>query len=134
MVGEATIRASARGKRVLTAFAERAATLAVRNTDRDLLILALVALVVAGFSNHEDDARVVMPLLERSAILIDSDPSRAFEEASVVIGFPASNVLVEWLSLPLDHRTLASVRFVEERDEDGFQYRFDPTPIQSRRQ
>jgi hypothetical protein len=117
--------ASERGRRVLRAYAERMASLAVRRGDARLLVRAAVAIVLGGLDQNALEALMVMPLIENSARLLGADLASIFEEGASVVGHPGSVSLMTWLTRAPEDRTLAAMGFVETADEGGFRYKFD---------
>lgn len=117
-----TAHASERGRRVLRAYAERMASLAVRRRDVQLLVRAVVAVVLGGLDQNALEALMVMPLIENSARLLDADLAAIFEKAADAVGHPGSVNLMLWLTRAPEDRTLQSMGFVEAEDEGGFRY------------
>jgi hypothetical protein len=116
--------ASERGRRVLRAYAERMASLAVRRRDAHLLVCAVIAIVIGGLDQNALEALMVMPLIENSARLLGSDLADIFEKAAAIVGHPGSVNLMVWLTRAPEDRTPAAMGFVEASDEDGFRYKF----------
>jgi len=116
--------ASEAGRRVLRAYGERMASLAVRRRDAGLLVRAVIAVVIGGLDQNALEALMVMPMIEHSAGLLDADLAGLFEQAANVVGHPGSVNLVTWLTRTPEDRTLASMGFVESSDEGGFRYKF----------
>jgi len=117
-----TTRASERGRRVLRAYAERTASLAVRRRDAELLTRAVVAIVLGGLDQNALEALMIMPLIENSARLLNTDLAGIFEIAADSVGHPGSVNLVLWLTRAPEDRTLESMGYVEADDEGGFRY------------
>lgn len=124
VVASVTASASERGRRILRAYTERMASLAVRHRDAHLLVRAVVALVLGGLDQNIPEALMLVPLIENSAKLLQNDLSQIFEEAAGVTGHPGSVSLMMWLTRAPQDRTLASMGFVEASDEGGFRYQF----------
>ena len=124
MVAGFIASASEVGRRVLCAYAERMASLAVRRRDADLLVRAVVAVVIGGLDQNALEALMVMPLIENSARLLTVDLAGIFEQAAAVVGHPGSVNLMVWLTRAPQDRTLAAMGFAEGSDDDGFRYRF----------
>jgi hypothetical protein len=117
-----TAQVSERGRRVLRAYAERMASLAMRRRDAQLLVRAVVAVVLGGLDQNALEALMVMPLIENSARLLEVDLASIFESAANSVGHPGSVNLMLWLTRAPEDRTLASMGFVEAEDEGGFRY------------
>jgi hypothetical protein len=87
--------ASESGRRVLRAYAERMASLAVRRRSEQLLVRATIAVVMGGLDQGEREALMVMPLIEHSAGLLDAHLPSIFEQAAAVVGHPGTANLRE---------------------------------------
>jgi hypothetical protein len=124
-VAAVSARASERGRRVLRAYAERTASLAVRRKDAQLLVRGVVALVMGGLDQNTPEALMVMPLIEHSAQLLDVDLASIFEQAASCVGHPGTVSLMLWLTRAPDDRTLESMGFVVTADEGGFRYKLN---------
>jgi hypothetical protein len=121
----ATVAAvSERGRKVLRAYAERAATRAVRNDAADLLVLASIALVMGGLDQNDREALLRMPLVEDASRRIGVDLATVFEEVAGLVGHPGTVNLVLWLSRAPEDRTLEGIGFAAGDDGDGFRYRW----------
>ena len=112
-------------RRVLCAYAERMASLAVRRHDPKLLVGATVALVVGGLDENRHESLMVMAPLEDSAKRLGVDLPDLFKYVSKIVGHPGTVNLAVWLMRRPEDRTLASMRFVSDEDQDGFRYRLD---------
>jgi hypothetical protein len=123
-VAESIAGASEVGRRVLRAYAERMASLAVRRRDADLLVRSVVAVVIGGLDQNALEALMVMPLIENSARLLEVDLAGVFEKAAAVVGHPGSVNLMVWLTRAPQDRTLAAMGFAEGSDGGGFRYKF----------
>ena len=110
------------GRHVLGAYAERAASRAVRAKSQDLLVSALVALVVGGLDQNALEALTRMALVEDAGHRIGAEPGVFFGTAADVVGHPGSVNLMIWLSRSPDDRTPESMGFSAGRDESGFRY------------
>lgn len=118
-------RLSENGRRVLRAYAERMASLAVRRRDRATLIRALVAIVLGGLDENRLESLMVMAPIEDSARRLGFDVPGLFEEVSKIVGHPGTVNLVVWLSRQEDDRSLSSMGFIAAEDADGFRYKLD---------
>jgi hypothetical protein len=107
---------------VLSAFAERTASHAVRQQDERELRAGLYAAALALALTT--DAREVLPavaLLYRAATMIGRDPDREFAAVSHWIGDHASGLVDFTRRAPAD-RTIEAMGFVEGADENGFRF------------
>lgn len=111
--------------RVLLAWGERMASLAVRRRDRDLVVLGLTAVAMAGDELVDFRERLIpVPLHRRAAQLIGEKPKRLFDAAAAL----SDEAGARWLR---DRgRSRAGPRrmgFREGTDADGgFRFRQDP--------
>lgn len=115
---------SERGRRVLGAYAERAASRAVRNNDPELLVLALVALVVGGLDQNALETLMGTALVEDAGHRISAEPGVFFGKAADAVGHPGSVNLAGWLSRRPEDRTPECMGFEAGEDESGFRYRY----------
>jgi hypothetical protein len=122
---EATERASERGRRVLRAYAERMASLAVREVDPDLLVRALIALTIGGLAQNERESMMVMSLIENSAKRLELDLESLFEQVSSMVGHQGTAAFAIWLRRSQHDRSLSAMKFVESADEGGFRYKLE---------
>jgi hypothetical protein len=125
-IDAASVTISERAGLVLYAYADRMASLAVRRSDVRLVVSAVTALVVGGLWRFDQEALLVMPLIENSALLIGIDPNALLNLASPIIGGPGTAALVSWLNRAPATRTLSTMGYYESLDDDGFRYRREP--------
>ena len=123
-IGSAIAGISEASRRVLLVYAERAATRAVRNTDRELLFSGLVAAVVGGLDQNALEALIRMPLLEDASRRLGIEPADVFGEVAEAVGHPGSVNLMVWLSRAPEDRTLECMGFEAASDPSGFLYRW----------
>ena len=115
-------RLSEKGRQVLAAYAERAASRAVRDMDPDRLTHGLVALVIAGLDHNSLEALLRMPLFEDASRRLGVEPSDLFEDVAGIVGHPGSVNLMVWLARRPEDRTLDSMGFSVGNDKSGFRY------------
>ncbi|MBX6750875.1 MAG: hypothetical protein IRY85_14580 [Micromonosporaceae bacterium] len=111
-----------RAATVLSTFAERAATLAVRRQDARELRAGLIAAAIALMTT--DDPRDVIPvlaLLYRAAERLGHDPDREFAAANELCGGKAESLLQFVRRAPAD-RSLRAMGYEEVEDKDGFRF------------
>jgi hypothetical protein len=123
-VGEALAAVSDTGRRVLCAYAERSASLAVRERSIDRLVSALVATVIGGLDRDDREAMMPMALVDDACTRIGQDPTGFFSMAAHVVGRPGRANLMRWLSRSPEDRTPAAMGFEPSHDESGFRYRW----------
>jgi hypothetical protein len=108
---------------VLRAFAERMASFAVRQRSSEPLRRGLLALALGGAADDEREMIMVLPLIYRSAQLIDADPDSLFGETSQALGGgTASELIRDFPARSVEDRSLTAFGFTEGRDADGFRY------------
>jgi hypothetical protein len=115
---------SQKGRQVLGAYAERAASRAVRDKDRDLLVLGSTALVVGGLDQNALEALTRMPLIEDASKRLGIELADVFEEVAGIVSHPGSVNLMRWLSRAPEDRTPECMGFAAAEDGSGFRYRF----------
>jgi hypothetical protein len=81
LVAEVSSTITGHGRDVLRAYAERMASLAVRKSDRDVLLNAVIANVVGGLSTNEHESLMVMAPIEDAAARLGVDLPGLFEDA-----------------------------------------------------
>jgi hypothetical protein len=106
---------------VLSAFAERMATLARRTGDADHLRAGLDAMVLAHLGTADRDAVIPLALLWRSAEVIDLDPREAFVAAERRAGVDGG-ALARFADRPPEDRGIDAMGYREVEDEFGFHY------------
>lgn len=114
---------SERGRRVLRAYAERMASLAIRRQKDQLLVRATVALVFGGLDRNDREALRIMALVEHSANALGVDVVAVLEQAADAVPHPGSVNLMLWLTRAPEDRTIEAMGFVESSDPGGFRYK-----------
>jgi hypothetical protein len=108
---------------VLQAYAERLASLAVRQRQPTLVEASVVALGLSMVMG--DDARewlLVLPLPWHAAELLDQPPKNLFTLVAANLPEPARTALHQFVQRAPEDRTLAAMGYQEGRDEEGFRY------------
>ena len=118
-----TTEASRDGRDVLLAYAERAATLAVRLRDRGAVIRALIAVEIGGLSYGSRQALITMSLIDRACRIIGCDFEDALEEAARKVGHPGTLAFATWLTRSAEDRAIEAMGYGEGQDVDGFRFR-----------
>ena len=121
-VQEACARVSQRGRDVLAAYAVRAASRAVRDSDPECLIRGLVAVVVGGLDENGREALLHMPALEDACRRLGLEPGDVFGDAAAAVGHPGTVNLALWLARAPEARTLECMGYGVREDESGFRY------------
>jgi len=104
---------------VLRAFAERMANLARRHESARDLRLGLDALAIAVLLGESREAILIMPLLWRSAEVLELDPAKEFTKAADRHDVKELRAFID--RQPED-RSIESMGYVETHDESGFSY------------
>ncbi|MEV6283672.1 hypothetical protein [Kribbella sp. NPDC051770] len=107
---------------VLATYAERAASLAVRDRDANKIRTALIATAIA--LDLTDDFRDVIPslaLLYRAAELIDLDPPTEFRTAATLLDLQAPELTQFPRRSPAD-RSIQAMAYIESTDDQGFRF------------
>jgi hypothetical protein len=108
---------------VLRAFAERMASLAVRECSLRPLRVALLALALGGAADDVREAILILPLVYRSAELIGADAAALFAEAAAMCDEAfAAQEIEAFPRRNRQDRSLAEFGYVESADPDGFRY------------
>ncbi len=106
---------------VLSAFAERMATLARRTGDAGRLRAGLDAMVLGHGGAADRDAVVPLALLWRTAEVLDVDPREEFLTAEARAGV-TSGALSRFADRSPADRAIAAMGYREVDDEFGFSY------------
>ncbi|MEP6695554.1 MAG: hypothetical protein ABJA34_01610 [Pseudonocardiales bacterium] len=104
-VQAALAEVSPRGRQVLLAYAERSASIAVRNTVPDRLIRALIALVIGGLTQNALEALMRTALVEDAARRLGAEPAELFGETADLVGEMGAFALKLWLGRRPEDRT-----------------------------
>jgi hypothetical protein len=123
-VSQALASVSEKGRQVLRVYAERAASRAVRDGSRDLLVLATIALVVGGLDQNALEALTRMPLIEDASKRLGIELSEVFNDVAGIVGHPGSVNLMVWLTRSAEDRTPECMGFAAAEDKAGFRYRW----------
>jgi hypothetical protein len=123
-VEAACSNSSESARRVMCAFAQRAASRAVRDNSEAHLVDAAVALVLGGLGESDYGALMNMALVDDAAHRINVDVADVFERAASVVGHPGTAALMLWLSRRPEDRTPESMGYVGVMSDAGFRYRW----------
>ncbi|MFJ8689860.1 hypothetical protein [Micromonospora wenchangensis] len=105
---------------VLTVFAERAASIAVRHQDVHEIRAGLLAVVIS--QEIADDPResiAALSLLYRAAEMIGGDPNSEFVAASNAVGGEVGGLL-DFLRRSQEDRSIEAMGYEEGDDQGGF--------------
>jgi hypothetical protein len=108
---------------ILICYAERMASLGVREKSRDRLVEGLVALVIENhFGDWRDNLTVLSPLYD-AAKKIGSNPDELFLEVASLYKNNVATSIEQFTKRPLESRSLAAFNYSESSDADGFRYK-----------
>jgi hypothetical protein len=116
--------ATEEGRRVLAAYALRAASRAVREKSEYLLVSALVALTVGGLDQNALEALMIMSLIDDAGCRIGAERELFFADAADLVGHPGSVNVMAWLSRSPEERSPEAMGFGAGEDSSGFRYIF----------
>lgn len=114
-----------RHESTLQAFAERMATLAVRERSEIRVELGLVALSLAGLGRGAREAIMVLALLFDAARRVGASPDRVLVEAAVTLGNDTCTAVHAFLTRSETDKSLASMGFRFGSDADGPRYLYE---------
>lgn len=108
----------------LSAYAERAASLAVHQSDPEPLVRGLVAIGLAATQLYEKEVLILLPLFWRSAERIGVDGTLLFTSASDLLGDAAPDP--DWIRLFPERdergRSLGVMGYEEREEPNGLLY------------
>ena len=107
---------------VLLAYAERMASLAVRENSVDTLSKGLVALRIASKLIYVKEALPVLALMYNSANKLGIDPTNLFSTLVLRDGDELKVFVDSFLSRSAEDRSIQAMGYVEGEDEAGFRY------------
>jgi hypothetical protein len=108
--------------RVLSAFAERAASIAVRHQDVRELRAGLLAIALAqAITNDPRDPLAPLALLHRASEMIGSDPNSDFVAVNDLVEGRGGGLL-DFLHRSPDDKAIAAMGYEEGDDKHGFRF------------
>ena len=108
---------------VLAAYAEREASLAVRNQSPAVLRLSLLALGLSALTSQDGRESVsVLSLPWRSAELLGLNPESTFEDVAALLPDSPRRFIRAFAGRPAPDRTLDAFGYREAKDAGGFRY------------
>ncbi len=112
-----------RGTRdLLNTFAERMASLAVRDQDPDRLRVGLLALVLGGRDDGDRGSLPVAALIFDAAKRLDMDPASLFGTIGLQIGEPGLSALRAFAARKEEDRTIEAMGYRKRDRPDGLLY------------
>lgn len=106
--------------RVLGLYAERMASLAVRNNGVEPLKKGLFALLIYARTEDPKEVLLVLSLLHDAAIKIAGTAQNIFDEVGSMIG--AADLLNGFLNRSDEDKSIDAMGYEESQNEDGFLY------------
>ncbi|MEU6371829.1 hypothetical protein [Streptomyces sp. NPDC046909] len=107
---------------VLSAFAERAASIAVRHQDaRELRAGLLAAAIANSITGDEREALPALALLHRAAEMIGNDPRLEFSSVYEIWG-GREGALAKFLRRSPEDKTIEAMGYEEGDDKRGFRF------------
>lgn len=106
--------------RVLGLFAERMASLAVRQNSIEPVKRGLFALLIYARTEDPRDVLLVLSLLHDAAIKVRGMPKTIFNEVGAVFG--GSSLLSDFLNRSDEDKSIDAMGYVESKNEEGFLY------------
>jgi hypothetical protein len=106
----------------LTCFAERMASLGVRERSRARLLEGLVALVIEGYKDDFRSNMVCLAPLYDAALKIGVDAQVLFEEAAGYLRNAPYRDIVEFPRRKPENRSLEAMGYEDSNDAAGFKY------------
>lgn len=116
--GSNTISHSKTADSVLEAFAERAASLAVRTKDDIWIRNGVAALCATSIASDRRESEIVLCLLYDAAIRLGLSPRAVFSEGL----FLKRNLIESFLCRDEKDKSLSSMGYIAGADADGFRY------------
>lgn len=106
-------------RRILAAYAERAAMRAVRDDSAEPLHRGCTAIMAAISDPPEREPLMSLSLLHRSADLLEISFAEVLLPAATLAGEVATQVARNWITRMPDQRTIADMGFRESTDDNG---------------
>jgi hypothetical protein len=106
--------------RVLGLFAEKMATLAVRENSIEYVKQGLLALLIYARTVDARDVLLVLSLLHDATIKTGNAPKSIFQAAGVVLG--GAEFLSEFLNRTDEDKSIDAMGYEESKNEEGFIY------------
>jgi len=107
----------------LIAYSERMASLAVRDRNREHIILGLVALGLDGWRDDWRDNAAVVCLHHDAARRMGLHPDDLFEEAARMLPDKPANALRSFLRRSEEDKAVEAMGYSAMADTDGFRYK-----------
>jgi hypothetical protein len=109
----------------LLAYSERMASLAVRNRDRNTLLLGLLAVGISGWRDDPRDGMMLLSLFFDAAQRLGVPPSSLFNDAGTLLPVDIGSELRAFLNRSPEDRSIRVMGYSDGNDADGFRYQYD---------
>lgn len=106
---------------VLGLFAERAASIAVRRSSKELIKDGILALLIYDFTADTRDTLLVLSVLHDAAIRIGADPYTLFEEIGSIFG--QSEFLLQFLKRNEEDKSIEAMGYQALSTKEGIVYK-----------
>ncbi len=106
--------------RVLGLFAERMASLAVRENSIEPVKQGLLALLLYARTEDPRDVLLVLSLLHDAVIKTSGTPKKVFDEASLIFG--GAGLLDDFLNRSDEDKSIDAMGYEESKNDEGFLY------------
>lgn len=117
---------------ILTAFAERMASLGVRENSRRRLLEGLIALVMEDYKGDWRENVMRLAPLYHSATKINVNPETLFSEAASFGNGEAAEIIAAFPSRDPKDRSLEAMWYREANNQEGFIYEQGPPIVKAR--
>lgn len=107
---------------VFLAYAERMASLAVRENSVGILSKGMAALGVASKLVYVKETLPILALMHNSACKLGVDPAELFSDLGLREGDELKMYVDSFLNRSAEDRSIQSMGYVEGEDEGGFRY------------
>lgn len=101
------------------AYAERLASLALKENSKQNILYGLVALVIEGFKLDARENILILSLLNNSATKLGVDPTIIFNEASRIAPPSIASYLHDFSNRILEKKNIETMRYQEKECEKG---------------
>jgi hypothetical protein len=106
----------------LLAFAERMASLAVRESSPERLLDGLLALLIGYYRVDVRDVLTVLAIIYDAGIKIGAQPDNLLLDAATMINNSIAQIMLEFTSRTPTNKSLQNFFYKEDHDLDGFRY------------
>jgi len=101
-------------------FAERMATLSVRNHSIEDVHIGIIALLIYSINADFRDVHLVLSILHDAVLRVGCSPDKEFEK---IYGFDSAGFLQNFLRRNDKDKSISAMGYISLIDEDGFRYK-----------